>query len=43
MADDQIYTYVSDYIDGIIQENSSGFWQNSNIQRIRLFSVQMRR
>ncbi len=38
MADDQIYNYISDYMDGTI--TNSGYWQNSNIQRIKLYFVQ---
>ena len=42
MADDQIYNYVSEYMDAL-QESSFGYWQNSSIQRIRLISVQRER
>ena len=31
MANDQIYNFVSDYIDGAITREQFGFWQNSNI------------
>lgn len=47
MADDQIYNYISDYMDGAITReleqlpgSSSGYWLNLNILRIRLIFVQ---
>ena len=42
MADDQIYNYISDYIEGVITRDQFGVWQNSNIRHIRLIFVRKR-
>ena len=39
MADDQIYNFVSDYIDGTITREQFWVLQNSNIQLIKLHFV----
>ena len=39
MADDQIYNYISDYIEELLQGINFGVWQNSNIRHIRLIFV----
>ena len=42
MANDQIYNMYPIIWKGLLPENNSGYWQNLNIQHIRLIFVQMR-
>lgn len=42
MANDQVYNYIADYIDGALTREQFWSWPSSNIPRTRSTSAQIR-